>query len=83
MIKSLGGKATYTDHNIKVTGQGYLTGGKVTAYNDHRIVMSSAVGALLCENKTVIEDAHAVNKSYKDFFDDYVSLGGKADVNMG
>ena len=83
MIKALGGKATYTDHNIKVTGQGYLTGGKVTAYNDHRIVMSSAVGALMCENNTVIEDAHAVNKSYKDFFDDYVSLGGKADVNMG
>ncbi|MBQ8538837.1 MAG: 3-phosphoshikimate 1-carboxyvinyltransferase [Ruminococcus sp.] len=83
MIKSLGGDASYTDNSILVTGQGYLTGGNVTAYNDHRIVMSSCVGALLCENNTVIEDAHAVNKSYKDFFDDYVSLGGKADVNMG
>lgn len=80
MIKSLGGNATYTDSCMTIFGQGYLTGGKVQAYNDHRIVMASAVGAAECETDTVILDAHAVNKSYTDFFDDYRSLGGNVSV---
>lgn len=80
MIKSLGGSASYTDSCMTICGQGYLTGGTVKAYNDHRIVMASAVGALECETDTVIEDAHAVNKSYTDFFDDYRDLGGKVNV---
>lgn len=83
MIKSLGGECTYTSDNMTIIGQGYLKGGVVKAYSDHRIVMSSAVGALCTENDTVIEDAHAVNKSYSDFFDDYNALGGKADVKLG
>lgn len=83
MIKSLGGEASYTDDCMTVKGQGYLTGGTVRAYNDHRIVMSASVAGLNCDSDTVIEDAHAVNKSYTDFFDDYVSLGGNADVILG
>ncbi len=83
MIKSLGGQATYTTDCMTVKGQKILKGGKVKAYNDHRIVMASAVGALCTENDTVIEDAHAVNKSYSEFFDDYNALGGKADVKLG
>lgn len=83
MIKSLGGNASYTDTLLTVNGQGYLTGGTVKAYNDHRIVMASAVGALECEKDTVIEDAYAVNKSYTDFFDDYRSLGGNVNVELG
>ncbi|MBQ2972311.1 MAG: 3-phosphoshikimate 1-carboxyvinyltransferase [Ruminococcus sp.] len=83
MIVSLGGECSYTDDCITIKGQGYLSGGKVNAYNDHRIVMASSVGALECENDTTINEAHAVNKSYTDFFFDYNSLGGKADVIMG
>lgn len=83
MIKSLGGQCTYTSDCIKVKGQGFLKGGIVKAYNDHRIVMASAIGALCTENDTIIEDAHAVNKSYSDFFVDYNTLGGKADVKLG
>lgn len=83
MIESLGGECSYTDDCITIKGQGYLDGGEVNAYNDHRIVMASSVGALVCENETVINEAHAVNKSYTDFFFDYNSLGGKANVIMG
>ncbi len=83
MIESLGGECSYTDDCITIKGQGYLVGGEVNAYNDHRIVMASSVGALVCENETVINEAHAVNKSYTDFFFDYNNLGGKANVIMG
>lgn len=83
MIKSLGGQASYTDEYMIIKGQKTLEGGTVKAFNDHRIVMSSAVAGLCTNSDTVIEDAHAVNKSYKDFFDDYNALGGNADVIMG
>ena len=83
MIKSLGGQASYTDEYMIIKGQKTLEGGNVKAFNDHRIVMSSAVAGLCTNSDTVIEDAHAVNKSYKDFFDDYNALGGNADVIMG
>lgn len=82
MIISLGGHATYTDDCMTISGNAKLIGGKVKSYNDHRIVMSSAVGALLCENEVRISDAHAVNKSYTDFFEDYRNLGGIADVKL-
>ncbi len=83
MINSLGGNATYTDDCMTISGGMKLKGGNVKAYNDHRIVMSTAVGALMCENEVEITDAHAVNKSYSDFFEDYKSLGGIADVKLG
>lgn len=83
MIKALGGECTYTSDCMTVKGQGFLNGGVVKAYNDHRIVMSATVGALCTEHDTIIEDAHAVNKSYSDFFKDYNVLGGKADVKLG
>ncbi len=82
MINALGGKATYTDSCMTIIGQPNLTGGTVESYNDHRIVMASAVGALRCSGDTTILGAHAVNKSYTDFFDDYNSLGGKANVDV-
>ncbi len=83
MINSLGGKASYTDDVMIIKGQGKLYGGVINSYNDHRIVMSGAVAALNCESDVIIEDAHAVNKSYTDFFEDYNKLGGKANVMLG
>lgn len=83
MINTLGGSAKYDDDTMTIKGQGYLHGGEVQAYNDHRIVMSCAVAGLNTKNDTVIIGADAVNKSYSDFFDDYKNLGGNADVILG
>ena len=83
MINSLGGNITYTDDCMTIQGVTTLKGGKVDGYNDHRIVMSSAVAGAFCEQETIITDANAINKSYTNFFDDYRSLGGICDVIMG
>jgi len=83
MINSLGGNATYTDDCMTIKGVGTLNGGTVDGFNDHRIVMSSAIAGAFCNNDTTITDANAVNKSYTNFFDDYKSLGGICDVVMG
>lgn len=83
MINSLGGSASFTDDTITIKGSANLRGGTIDSFNDHRIVMASAVAGLKTENAVTINDAHAVNKSYTDFFNDYLSLGGKANVIMG
>lgn len=81
MINALGGDATYDSDTMTIKGTA-LTGGKVDSYNDHRIVMSSAIAALNCQGEVTINGADAVNKSYSQFFDDYKSLGGVADVKL-
>ena len=47
-----------------------LKGGTVDGANDHRIVMSGAVAAILCEEPVTILGAQAVNKSYPGFFEE-------------
>lgn len=80
MINSLGGFAESTEDSLTVRGTGTLPGGEVDSFNDHRIVMATAIAACICENPVIIHDAQAVNKSYPNFFEDYRKLGGKADV---
>lgn len=59
---------------------GKISGGAVSGYNDHRLVMSWAIAALIAEQPITIKGAEAVAKSYPDFWQDYQSLGGKIDV---
>ncbi len=80
MINSLGGSAESTEDSLTVHGTGTLPGGEVDSFNDHRIVMATAVAACICEKPVIIHGAQAVNKSYPNFFEDYRKLGGKADV---
>ena len=59
-----------------IHGKAALSGGTVDSVNDHRIAMSAAVAAIVCENAVTILDAESVNKSYPAFFQDYKKLGG-------
>ena len=80
MIKSLGGKAETTDDTLTVYGTGFLEGGTVDSFNDHRIVMSAAIAATACKSAVTIQDAQAVNKSYPTFFEDIKKLGASIQI---
>ncbi|MBQ9103748.1 MAG: 3-phosphoshikimate 1-carboxyvinyltransferase [Clostridia bacterium] len=75
MLNGLGATAIEKPNGIEIIGKEKLTGGKVFAYNDHRIVMSSAILSSVCINPVVIYGAEAVNKSYPDFFKELTKLG--------
>ena len=75
MINALGGKATATDDGIEIEGVANLTGGTVNGYNDHRIVMSSAVASCVSDNAVKILGAQAVNKSFPNFFEIIKGMG--------
>lgn len=76
MIKSLGGRITFDENSITVTGT-KLTGGEVDSFNDHRIAMSAAVASVVCDGEVTVNTAEAVAKSYPDFYEKFTKLGGK------
>ncbi|MCY4729198.1 3-phosphoshikimate 1-carboxyvinyltransferase [Natronomonas gomsonensis] len=57
---------------------GGLEGATVEGYEDHRIVMSLAVAALVADGETTIEGAEHVDVSFPEFFEVLYDLG--ADV---
>ncbi len=80
LINSLGGAVTETADGLEITGVKSLKGGEADGYNDHRIVMSCAVCATRLSGEIVCSDAMSINKSYPNFFEEYNSIGGKANV---
>lgn len=80
-LLKLGFKVHETDGGIIFSSGSHGTGEcKIKGYNDHRIVMAMSVAALYYGYKVTIDDAQSIEKSYPRFFEDYNSLGGKADV---
>ena len=80
MIRSLGGRIRSDGNDLIIDGTGSLAGGTVDSFGDHRIVMASAIAAMICREPVLIREAQAVSKSYPDFFTDYNTLGGNAHV---
>lgn len=76
-LNAVGGKVTELQDGLVIEGVGKLIGGKVSSFNDHRIVMSMAVAAAFSENGITIVGSEAVSKSYPDFFEVFASLGGR------
>ncbi len=52
-------------------------GVKVSAFNDHRIAMTLAIAATRCVEPITVDDFSCIAKSYPDFLEEYVRLGGK------
>lgn len=80
LLNNLGGKVKELSDGLEITGVSSLKGGKVNGYNDHRIVMSAAVCAARSDEDITATFAMSINKSYPDFYIDYNSIGGKANV---
>lgn len=78
-LKKMGIDATEKQDGMVIVG-GVPKGAELDGYNDHRIAMAFSVAALNANGETQIGDAHSVDKTYPDFYNDYNSLGGKADV---
>lgn len=80
LLNNLGGKVKELSDGLEITGGSSLKGGNVNGYNDHRIVMSAAVCAARSDEDITATFAMSINKSYPDFYIDYNSIGGKANV---
>lgn len=79
-LNALGALVRELPDGLEIIGVPSLRGGTAQGCNDHRIVMAASVAAQLAETEVRITDAESIRKSYPNFFEDYNSLGGKANV---
>ena len=79
-LNAVGAMVTETPDGLIIQGVDHLAGGTVSGYNDHRVVMSMAVAALVSDAPIVIDQAESVAKSWPHFFEDFKRIGGNADV---
>lgn len=79
-LARIGADVTEKKDGLSIRGGKPLKGGVVKGYNDHRIVMSMAIAAKLCQGELIIEGSEAINKSYPQFFEHYQMLGGLINV---
>lgn len=83
-LGALGADIRETEDGLVIDGGKPLKGGRVPDFNDHRIVMAAAAASALCEGPVEIESCGCVDKSYPEFFQDFMQAGGDADVvDMG
>lgn len=80
MLNELGGDVAVTEDGLIIRPTGRMHGGTVDSAGDHRIVMAAAIAATKTDGAVIIRGAEAAEKSYPDFFKDYIHLGGKANV---
>lgn len=75
MLHQFGIAYSIDDDELFINGRRRLDYCMIDSYNDHRIVMAAAIGALCAKGPVTIIGAEAVGKSYPDFFNHLISLG--------
>ena len=76
-LKKLGVHISSTYDEITIVGNDqYQTNQDFDAHNDHRIVMALSVACSLVNQECIIHNAQAINKSYPNFFEDYLKVKG-------
>ncbi|MEF2919757.1 MAG: 3-phosphoshikimate 1-carboxyvinyltransferase [Acutalibacteraceae bacterium] len=79
-LNKIGAKVTEKPDGLVIQGVDNATGGTVEGFNDHRIVMSMSMAVAKSTNNIEITDRESINKSYPAFFNDYIAIGGRAEL---
>lgn len=80
ILNLMGGDARAEGNDIVIRGVKQLRGGvSIPDYNDHRMVMLSAIAALSAQQPVTVAGTNALNKSWPEFIHVYNQLGGKAE----
>lgn len=74
VLSTLGANITPTEDGMIIDGPTPLTGGRISAYNDHRIAMMGVVASLIATEPVYLDDDSSIAISYPDFFKDLKSL---------
>lgn len=70
ILSTLGADIKATEDGMVIKGKTELTGGKVSAYGDHRMAMMIIIASLISKKKTIIDDVSSIAISYPNFFED-------------
>lgn len=75
-LNNLGAEVYENEDKLVIIGKEYLKGGEADSWGDHRIAMALSIASLKCTNPVTIKNSSVVSKSYPNFFEDFVKLGG-------
>ena len=78
-LKAMNVDVTEHEDAITIVGRKDLTGVRLSSYNDHRMAMMEAIAATVTKEPVSIDNRECVSKSYPEFFNDYVKLGGEVE----
>ena len=77
-LNKLGARIIEKEDGLIIEGVPEFSGGvEVWSHKDHRIAMTLAIAATICNEPIILKDYECVSKSYPHFFEDYKNLGGK------
>ncbi|MCS7155297.1 MAG: 3-phosphoshikimate 1-carboxyvinyltransferase [Bacteroidota bacterium] len=77
-LRRLGARVEELPDGWAFEGPIRMRGGRVSAYQDHRVAMALAVAGLLAEGETIIEGAEWVEVSYPGFWETLERLSASA-----
>ena len=78
-LRAMGAQVEEGPDSLTIHGQERLPGGgTVDCCNDHRIAMMAAVSAAFAQAPVKLLGAECVRKSYPEFWDHFIQLGGEA-----
>ncbi len=80
ILNAFGIKASIVGDDLVVVGGTVKGRVIVDSYGDHRMAMTAAILATFADGKVTVKNAQVVKKSYPDFWEDYVTLGGVINV---
>ena len=75
-LNKLGAKVTENSDSLVIEGVDKIHVGICDSHVDHRIPMSLAIASTRSTEPVTINGAECVSKSYPNFFEDFISLGG-------
>lgn len=79
-LNKMGADIEELEDALVINGVSQFHGAQVDAWNDHRIAMALAIAATRADGPVIIKGAESVSKSYPDFWNDYIELGGDLSV---
>ncbi|MDF2520313.1 MAG: aroA [Clostridia bacterium] len=75
-LNKLGAEIIEKEDHLIIKGKESLKGGAAESWGDHRIAMALSIASIKCTSPVTIINSDAVNKSYPEFYDDFIELGG-------
>ncbi|MBQ9104347.1 MAG: hypothetical protein IJY57_04625 [Clostridia bacterium] len=77
VLNKLGATLSIENEQLKIEGKAGLKGGAmVDSFGDYRIAMAISLAGTVADEPITVLSAHAVNKIYPNFFNDFKTLGG-------
>jgi 3-phosphoshikimate 1-carboxyvinyltransferase len=75
-LNELGAVVQFTGDRLEITGGKRLSNAMVKSSGDHRMAMAMAAISVITDGGVTIDNNECVSKSYPEFSDDFIRVGG-------